>query len=162
MAAVTGLLAAVGVFLAGPWRTLQRRRPDIWGPRISARAHANVSLAAAVLVVVHAGPPLGISLTWVATWLFVAALVSGFYGMYQATGPGSRRRWLRRHRVLTAVLYAALAPHVIGSLLGWAMIGGVAVAGAVWWWRLPIAERLGGLESPLRRRQPVLRPHRAA
>ena len=98
MAGITGLLALALVFWSGPYQTLQIRRPDLWGHRLSTRAHSNVSLAALVAVVVHVGPSLGVSLTWVGTWLFLVAVGSGLYGLYRATG-SRRAGWLRWQRL---------------------------------------------------------------
>lgn len=157
MTAITGLVAMLGVFLAGPYRTLQIKWPKVWDRRISARAHGNVSLAATLAVVIHVGPQLGFSLTWVGTWLFLVSLASGFYGMFVATGPGQRRLWLRRHRILTYAFYLAILPHIVGELLGWAAIGGIAIGWATWRWRHPMRDRLATVFWPLRRRATAVR-----
>jgi hypothetical protein len=153
-------LAVVGVFLSGPYRTMQIKWPQIWGRRISTRAHGNVSLAATVAVFIHVGPAIGFSLAWVGTWLFLVSLISGFYGMYVARGPTSRRAWLRRHRVLTVAFYLAILPHVLGSLLGFAAIVAVVIGYAVWRWRIPMRDLLSRIDWPLRRRS--ARPGSAA
>jgi len=157
MAAITGLVAALLVFLAGPYRTLQAKWPELWGRRINVWAHGNVSLAATVAVMIHIGPSVGVSLTWVGTWLFLISLISGFYGMYVATTPERRRTWMRRHRVLTYVFYAAILPHVVGELLGWALIGGAATAWATWRWRNQMRAHLATWQWPIRKRKTVRR-----
>lgn len=157
MAAITGLVATLLVFLAGPYRTLQVKWPEVWGRRINVRAHGNVSLAATLAVVLHAGPELGFSLTWVGTWLFLVSLLSGFYGMYVATTPERRRAWMRRHRILTFVFYAAILPHVLGQLLGWAVIGGAAIGWASWRWRFPIRANLATWLWPIGKPKPASR-----
>ena len=46
----TGVLAVIFLFLAGGYRTIQKRWPDRWGPILPVWAHSNLSLAAAVFV----------------------------------------------------------------------------------------------------------------
>ena len=43
----TGVLAVIFLFLAGGYRTIQKRWPDRWGPILPVWAHSNLSLAAA-------------------------------------------------------------------------------------------------------------------
>lgn len=157
MTAITGLVATWLVFLAGPYRTMQAKWPAVWGRRINVRAHGNVSLAATLAVMVHVVGEIGISLTWVGTWLFFVSLISGFYGMYVTTTPERRRAWMDRHRVLTFVFYAAILPHIIGELLGLALIGGVAIGGATWRWRHELRTHLAAWQWPIRRRKAVRR-----
>ncbi len=148
MAGITGLLALALVFWSGPYHTLQIRRPDLWGHRLSTRAHSNVSLAALVAVVVHVGPSLGVSLTWVGTWLFLVAVGSGLYGLYRATG-SRREGWLRWQRLFAYAFYAGIAPHVVGSLFGWVIIPGAIMAWAIWRWRPEQRKQLSKGSWPL-------------
>lgn len=124
---LTGVLAVTLVFLSGPYRTIQKRWPRMWGPVLSVWAHGNVSLAATVAVFIHLlvvgeleleifpvepslDPPL---LTYIATILFATSLGSGFFGLYVATAPQARQRWLNFHRNLTSVFYLSLLPHIL-------------------------------------------------
>ncbi len=161
LAELTGVLAVILVFLSGPYRTIQKRWPRMWGPVLSVWAHGNVSLAAAIAVFAHVmvvgefeleifpvepsvDPPL---LDYIATTLFTGSLGSGFFGLYVATVPRARQRWLSFHRSLTSVFYLSLLPHIFTEgiiqwpvflllLAAWAMfagrsqmIGGLARAG---------------------------------
>ncbi len=148
MAGITGLLALALVFWSGPYHTLQIRRPDVWGHRLSTQAHSNVSLAALVAVAVHVGPSIGVSLTWVGTWLFLVAAGSGLYGLYRATGT-RRAGWLRWQRILAYAFYVGIAPHVLGSLIGWIIIPGIVMTWAIWRWRHEQRERLSKAAWPL-------------
>ena len=148
MAGITGLVALALVFWSGPYHTLQIRWPEIWGQRLTTRAHSNVSLAALLAVVVHVGPSLGVSLTWIGTWLFLVAVGSGLYGLYRATGT-RRAGWLRRQRIFAYAFYAGIAPHVIGSLFGWIIIPGMVMAWAIWRWRSQQRARLNKASWPL-------------
>ena len=92
----TGILAVIFVFMAGAYRTLQMRWPGHWGPILPVWAHSNPSLAAAVMVAIHLGVgardlnPLAI-LTGIAVGLFVAAMLSGPYGVLFTIIPSKRR-----------------------------------------------------------------------
>ena len=144
------MLALALVFWSGPYHTLQIRWPEVWGNRLSTRAHSNVSLAALVAVVVHVGPSLGASLTWIGTWLFVVAVVSGLYGLFKTTGT-RRVGWLRWQRIFAYAFYIGIAPHVVGSLLGWAIVPAMAMAWATWRWRHQLGEQLTRASWPLSR-----------
>ena len=97
MQALTGVLALFLIFLSGPYRTLQKRWRLTWGPVISVWAHSNISLAALAAVFLHIVPKLlklKPSLIWISTGLFLVSFVSGIIGLYLATSPSARRRWL--------------------------------------------------------------------
>lgn len=158
MTVITGLVATLLVFLAGPYRTMQVKWPETWGRRINVRAHGNVSLAATVAVMIHIGPELGMSLTWVGTWLFFVSLISGFYGIYVARTPERRRAWMRRHRILTFVFYTTILPHIVGQLLGWALIGGAALAWVSWRWRHQMRANLVTWRWPIGKPKTKVRP----
>ncbi len=150
MLTITGLVAVALVFLSGPYHTLQIRWPRVWGSPLSTWAHSNVSLAAAVAVFIHIAPrfaKLSVSLLWISTWLFVLTVLSGLYGLY-LTSELTMPKWLKIQRTLSYLFYASVLPHVVGSLLGWAAIGAVAIGWALWQWRAPIRQRLGGTTVP--------------
>ena len=142
------MLALALVFWSGPYHTLQIRWPDLWGHRLSTKAHSNVSLAALVAVVIHVGPSLGVSVTWIGTWLFVVAVISGLYGLYRATG-ARRVGWLRWQRIFAYAFYVGIAPHVVGSLFGWVIIPAVVMTWAIWHWREQLRQQLTRASWPL-------------
>ncbi len=148
MASITGLLALLFVFWSGPYHTLQIHWPETWGHRLPTRAHSNVSLAALIAVAVHVGPSVGVSLTWIGTWLFLVVVGSGLYGLYRATG-ARRAGWLRWQRIFAYAFYAGIAPHVVGSLVSWVVIPSVIMAWAVWRWRAEQREQLSQAAWPL-------------
>ena len=156
MQALTGVLALFLIFLSGPYRTLQksRRLTLTWGPVISVWAHSNISLAALTAVFLHIIPKLlklKPSLIWISTGLFLVSFVSGIIGLYLATSPPARRRWLSVHRPLTIIFYLSLLPHVIGESLGWPL---VLIALGVWYgwrYRMEMRERLQRLRFPFRK-----------
>lgn len=143
MVELTGVLATILLFVAGPYRTLQKRLPRRWGPVLSVWAHGNVSLAAATAVFVHVliltdGGFEGLSrallsgsgVTWVATLLFTMSVATGVAALYMTSAPRSRQRWLDGHRRLTFIFYLAIIPHVFTQgVLRWPV---VLLAASAW------------------------------
>ena len=154
----TGVLAVIFLFLAGGYRTIQKRWPDRWGPILPVWAHSNLSLAAAVFVAIHLGVgardlgPLAI-LTWIAATLFTIAMLSGSYGLLFTTTPSRRRRWVGFHRTLTNVLYAAIIPHILIKGFGSIVSAAVLITVAILLWKLnpEILNRLKTINWPLRK-----------
>lgn len=174
MAELSGVFALVLIFLSGPYRTLQKRFRPGWGPVLSVWAHGNVSLAAAVAVFVHlllAGElelslePSSIDgLTWIATVLFATSVFSGLFGLYVATGPTARRRWLTFHRGLTSVFYLAVIPHVVSEgVIRWPVFALLLAAWGISAGRRRMPPTLSRLRWPLsgrRGEQSLVRPAR--
>ena len=156
MLTITGTLAFALMLLAGPYRTVQRRWRALSPPLIPVRAHANISVLALVAVLVHAGVKIGsisANLTWAAFAMFVAAFVSGLYGLYMTSIPSRRRSWLTFHRRWTTVFYAAIAWHILSQSLGLAAIA-LIIGGALFWrYRTHANERLAALKWPFHRKR---------
>ena len=101
---------------------------------INVWAHGNVSVGNPYRRHGAYWPKDRISLTW--RGLAVSGITDQWlHGMFVATTPERRRVWMRRHRVLIFVLYAAIPPQVTCELLGWALGGGAGLARATWQWR---------------------------
>jgi hypothetical protein len=178
---VTGLIAVVLLFLAGPYRSLQKREVTTWSGRIGSRrlwgagrwggkrvggktwgplnnvfAHANLSMWALLAVGLHVllSFEIAFGLALVGASLVVVAFLSGLYGLFAAKTPAKRRRWLWFHRRLMLVFYATISPHIITEgVLGFSVIAFIAF----WWimrtWRPEVARFLSArLTWPFRKR----------
>ncbi len=124
-----------------------------WGSPISVYTHANVSLAAQAAVLLHVllAGGVGLGLTWIGTWLFVASFSSGLYGFYLTKKPAARRTWLRFHRWLTLAFYVSIVPHVVSAgVLGRGVVGLIAFALLLWQDRPAVARVLACWTRPFR------------
>ena len=157
MLATTGLISLVLLFVAGPYLILEKRWPRVWPP-LPVWAHANVSLAAVVVVLLHVAlksNKFGLSLTWVATGLLVLVTLSGLYGLQVASSGVRRQRWLKYQRWLVYVFYAVIAWHIVSESIGFALIVVVAGGWAMWHWRDLIRRRLIRVDWPYSRRNTI-------
>ncbi len=156
MLTITGAIAFALILLASPYRTVQRRWRTLAPPLIPVWAHANISVLALVAVLLHAGLKLGsigAELTWLATLMFVAAFVSGLYGLYMTSVPSRRRKWLTFHRRWTTVFYAVIAWHVLTATFGLPALLVVLGSALFWRYRTGANMRLAALNWPFRRKR---------
>ncbi|MCH8102142.1 MAG: hypothetical protein IIB28_03165 [Chloroflexi bacterium] len=160
MITATGLIALALLFVAGPYIFLQKRWPRVWRP-LPIWAHANVSLAAAAVTLVHvtlASNKFGLGLTWVATGIFALVTVSGLYGQHVASSGPGRLRWLRFQRWIVYAFYATIVFHLVSETIGFALIPAVAGGWAMWHWRDLIRQWLIASRWPYSRDNSVGRP----
>lgn len=160
MLTTTGLVSLALLFVAGPYLILEKRWPGVWRP-LPVWAHANVSLAAVAVVLLHVAlksNKFGISLTWGASVLLVLVTVSGLYGLQVASAGDRRRRWLRFQRWLVYIFYAAIAWHIVVESIGFAFIAVVAGGWVMWRWRELIRRRLVRMGWPYSSRNTTDRP----
>jgi hypothetical protein len=157
MLATTGLISLVLLFVAGPYLILEKRWPRVWPP-LPVWAHANVSLAAVAVVLLHVAlksNKFGLGLPWVATGLLVLVTLSGLYGMQVASIGGRRQSWLRFQRWLVYVFYAVIAWHIVTESIGFALIAVVVGGWVMWHWRALIRRRLIRLNWPYSQRNTI-------
>ena len=160
MITATGLIALALLFVAGPYIFLQKRWPRVWRP-LPAWGHANVSMAATAVVLIHltlSSNKFGLGLTWVAAGLFGVVTISGLYGIHVATSGAHKRRWLRFQRWITYAFFSAIVFHLVSKSLGFPLVPAVAGGWAMWHWRVQIRQWLIASRWPYSRRNPVRRP----
>ena len=157
--AFTGLVAIVLVFLAGPYRSFQKRWPKTWGPRLPLWVHINISLAAVSAVLIHIAPRLhkiGLGIPWVASGFVVVTVLSGACTMYIARSASDTKRLVKVHRLLAYAFWLSIVPHAFAQGVGvWTIVVAILLGWVLWWQRLWIGEFLVKATWPFSRGKTV-------